>query len=115
MKSNLRPHAEAGAISIALLGVISVLGTISLAVGLASEMRVIIAKAQTAADLGALAAANQLHNGTLPPCDVAELVVEKNGGRLVGCALDGENIEVSVAYWSGSDGHAVSVAGPSPE
>ncbi|MCE6999607.1 helicase [Saccharothrix sp. S26] len=50
-----------------------------------------------AADLGALAAAGQLGGGGAHACARAEWVVERMGGRLVACLVEGWEVEVQVS------------------
>ncbi|QQQ76744.1 pilus assembly protein TadE [Saccharothrix sp. 6-C] len=58
-----------------------------------------------AADLGALAAAGQLVGGVAHACDRAEWVVERMGGRLASCHVEGWEVSVHVI------GEAVTVFG----
>ncbi|MFE2750397.1 Rv3654c family TadE-like protein [Actinosynnema sp. NPDC059335] len=50
-----------------------------------------------AADLGALAAAGWLSAGVAPACGRAEWVVERMGGRLTGCRVEGGEVDVTVS------------------
>ncbi len=54
-------------------------------------------KANSAADLAALAAAQVLVNEAGSPCDVASGNAIANGARLVFCAVHGEIVSVSVS------------------
>ncbi len=69
-----------------------VLALVGVAVLLAGALGVLAAaqaarvRAQTAADLGALAAAERLLRGRDDPCGVAGTVVARNGAVLAGCA-----------------------------
>ncbi|SIR94835.1 Rv3654c family TadE-like protein [Williamsia sterculiae] len=55
-------------------------------------------RAQSAADLGALAAAQQIVAGAgADACATARRFVTDNGGRLTDCRPDGENVTVAVA------------------
>lgn len=49
-----------------------------------------------AADLGALAAAGQLAGGVAHACGRAEWVVERMGGRLASCLVEGWEVSVRV-------------------
>ncbi|MCS7484236.1 Rv3654c family TadE-like protein [Umezawaea endophytica] len=49
-----------------------------------------------AADLGALAAAAHLPDGVVVACERARWVVERSGGRLIGCAVSGWEVVVAV-------------------
>ena len=53
-------------------------------------------RAENAADLGALAAAVRLFDGT-DPCAAAASIVAANRARLVGCRLDGTDVVVTAA------------------
>ncbi|GAA1346988.1 Rv3654c family TadE-like protein [Falsarthrobacter nasiphocae] len=83
-------------------GTVAVIGVLLVAVGLITgasgvvAARVAALEAQTAAELGALAAADAqrgLAGGE--PCAVARRVVEANGARLAGCAETGEDMAVT--------------------
>ncbi len=52
-------------------------------------------KAQSAADLGSLAAATALQQGRAP-CAAGADVVRRNGGRLLGCRVRGESVLLRV-------------------
>lgn len=55
-------------------------------------------RAAAAADLAALAAAQQLRKaGPATPCEAASTVAKANGGVLRSCAVDGWDVEVTVA------------------
>ncbi len=50
-----------------------------------------------AADLGALAAAGQLAGGVTLACERARWVVERMGGRLAACLVEGWEVSVQVS------------------
>ncbi|WP_197289341.1 Rv3654c family TadE-like protein [Saccharothrix sp. NRRL B-16348] len=54
-------------------------------------------RVSAAADLGALAAAGQLAGGVAHACGRAEWVVERMGGRLVECLVEGWEVSVHVS------------------
>lgn len=76
-------------------------------------------RAQAAADLAALAAAGMAAGYSDGPCRLARDVARSNGGRLVGCRLDGMVadvvVEVTLPGWLPAVGsaRARSRAGPS--
>ena len=69
-------------------------------------------RAETAADLAALAGAQALAGLTAGPCGVAGLVAAGNGGRLVSCAIIGDAVAVSVSVTSPTSAVARARAGP---
>lgn len=52
-------------------------------------------RADTAADLAALAAARNRLSSVSSPCKVARTVADENGARLVACRLSAEAVEVT--------------------
>lgn len=54
-------------------------------------------RAETAADLAALAAAVRVTDGETGACGTAATVAARNGGLLRGCRVAGEDVEVSVS------------------
>ncbi|QAY69832.1 Rv3654c family TadE-like protein [Xylanimonas protaetiae] len=114
--------AERGAGTVLLLGVAAVVllaGLALAALGAAQQAR---GTAQAAADLGALAAATALRDG-FEPCPTARDAVERNGGTLAGCVVEGAGVvDVTVARptaglpgWATRDATATARAGPRPE
>jgi secretion/DNA translocation related TadE-like protein len=69
-------------------------------------------RAETAADLAALAGAQALARLTTAPCGAAGLVAAANGGRLVSCAVTGDSVVVSVSVSSPIPAVAGARAGP---
>ncbi|GAB3947976.1 Rv3654c family TadE-like protein [Micromonospora vulcania] len=90
-----RPAAERGGATVLLLaiGLVFVLvGTFSAAViatGMARQ------RAAVAADLGALAGAGRALDGDTAACAFAAEIVDRNGGRLVDCRVDGLDVLVT--------------------
>jgi secretion/DNA translocation related TadE-like protein len=86
------------------------LGLVLLAAGLAGSAvgsaHVTRQQAQVAADLGALAGAVRAVEGRQVACGRAELVVSRNGGRLVACDLDGLDLIVTAQVPSRAGGTA---------
>ncbi|NEK60539.1 flp pilus-assembly TadE/G-like family protein [Geodermatophilus sabuli] len=70
---------------VALSGVLAAIGVAAVLVGSAVVAR---HRATGAADLAALAAAEQAVRGASGPCAVAAEVARANGARLTGCAVD---------------------------
>jgi len=70
-------------------------------------------RAETAADLGALAGAAVALSGIDAACARAQTVIESNHGHLVSCAADGLDVlvEVQIPTWAGPAG-AHARAGP---
>jgi secretion/DNA translocation related TadE-like protein len=70
-------------------------------------------QAETAADLGALAGATRMLEGSAVACDCAGTVVRANRGTMVSCTADGLDLllEVRTPSWGGS-AQAHARAGP---
>jgi len=89
-----------------MLGALSLLG-----LGVAAQ-----ARADTAADLAALAGADALAVRSGDPCPIAEEVARRNGAQLAACAVSGRDVIVTVAVDAGAlppvSGRAR--AGPAP-
>lgn len=75
-------------------------------------------RANAAADLAALAAAQVLLDGTADPCAEAQQKVNANGAELTSCTVDGENVTVTVSVavnlgrWGLGHAKAAARAGP---
>ena len=85
----VRGSAQSGGASVLLLGVGLALLLVALggqSIGAAAVAR---HRAGLAADLGALAGALHVQEGTVVACARARAVVTANGGRLVGCTVTG--------------------------
>jgi secretion/DNA translocation related TadE-like protein len=96
-----RPHRERvsgdqGSASLWLLGVALAVLFLAGAVAMAGGLIVARHRAETAADLGALAGAVHAIEGEATACDAAERIVIANGGRLTGCHVEGLDVVVSV-------------------
>jgi secretion/DNA translocation related TadE-like protein len=65
------------------------------AVAMAGGLIVARHRAETAADLGALAGAVRAIEGEATACGTAERIVMANGGRLTGCRVEGLDVVVS--------------------
>ncbi len=69
-------------------------------------------RAETAADLAAIAGAQALTRLAAGPCAAAGLVAAANSGRLVSCAVIGDSVAVSVSVSSPTPAVAEARAGP---
>jgi len=88
-----RPEQGAAAVfGMAMIGLVAVVAMVAVGIG-----ALILAhrRAQSAADLAALAAAVGQQRGAAP-CRAAERVAVANGARLVGCVLNGDVATVDV-------------------
>lgn len=93
-----RPDGERGSGSVwvaAVAGVLAVVGGATVLVGAAAVAR---HRAESAADLAALAAARSAVIGDPAACAVAARVAGRNGARITGCrVLTGAVVEVTVS------------------
>ncbi|WP_435298631.1 Rv3654c family TadE-like protein [Timonella sp. A28] len=92
---------EAGSASIITLAITAVIFLLTLTALVLTERAYISARTQTAADLAALAAANQLVNGTQDPCAVARETVrmnnrEKTSERVSQCQVADQSVFIAV-------------------
>ena len=78
----------------AMAAILCVVASTVMLLGLAQTAR---HKANSAADLAALAAAQVLVDGTGSPCAVASGTAATNGARLASCAVAGEIVSVSIS------------------
>jgi secretion/DNA translocation related TadE-like protein len=86
-------RGAASVVAVAVAGVWFALVVVVVQVGGAVVTR---HRLSAAADLAALAAAGQLVSGTAHACARAEWVVERMGGRLAACDVDGWEVSVRV-------------------
>ena len=96
-----RDAGDAGAASVLVLALASVLALIAcvlVALAVAGTSR---HRAAVAADLGALAAAGRALQGPAAACALADQVVRAQGGQLTGCWVDGEVSEIEVSVRPG--------------
>jgi secretion/DNA translocation related TadE-like protein len=87
---------DQGSASVLLLAVGLVLLGAGLAAASVGTAHVTRHQAQIAADLGALAGATHSALGPHPACQRAASIVGANGGRIIGCELDGLDLTVTV-------------------
>jgi secretion/DNA translocation related TadE-like protein len=92
-----RAGADRGAGSILVLGAVAVVLTTVLAVLTLAAAYDARHRAAAAADLAALAGAGRVRVGVEPACSLARTVAAANGGVLRSCAVEGEQVVVSVA------------------
>jgi secretion/DNA translocation related TadE-like protein len=69
-------------------------------------------RAETAADLSALAGAQALARSGPAPCGAAAVAATANGGRLIACSIAGDAVTVAVSVSSRTPAQAVARAGP---
>ena len=88
-----------GSVTVFLAVVVALVGLLSLAVGRLGLTAVAVARAETAADSAALAAAADLAAGRTPAAArrSAEVIAARNGARVVGCRCEGGQATVTVA------------------
>lgn len=90
-----RPRTEQGAATVLAAGLVGVLATVAVLVsalgGVVADQR----RAESAADLAALAAAGAAQDGE-DPCGSARSSAGRNGARLAACAVAGDVVSVRV-------------------
>ena len=69
-------------------------------------------RAETAADLAALAAAQSLVRAGTAPCAAAGAAAAANGGQLLSCSIVGDDVTVAVGVTAPMDARATARAGP---
>ena len=87
---------DRGSASLWLLGVALAVLLLAGTVAMAGGLLVARHRAQSAADLGALAGAARAAQGPGVACPAAERIVRANGGRLVACEVDGLDVLITV-------------------
>jgi secretion/DNA translocation related TadE-like protein len=104
-------RSDRGSASLLVLGValavLIVLGSVAQAGGLLVARH----RAESAADLGALAGARRAVDGSGDACGEAGRIVRANGARLVACRLEGFDVVVTAAVdgpagWGSAEGSA---------
>ena len=106
---------DRGSGTVLLLALMAAVLVVAALLGLLATAQLARGRAQSAADLGALAGAAALRHGTGEACAVAGEVVRRNGARLSDCADDGSGVvRVRVVVRAGvGDATAAARAGPS--
>jgi secretion/DNA translocation related TadE-like protein len=113
----MRRLDQRGAATVFAVACLAVLLLIGSALGVAAAMVRAHRSAQSAADLGALAAASALARGR-DPCGSAAAVAAANDAELLSCAIDGQaalvTVEIAGPRWLGqvADLTAKARAGP---
>ena len=113
-----RVAADRGSGTVLMVGLVAVVLALFVAISLLGRAQSARGAAQTAADLAALAAAQQLVDGGAGPtvaCGTAREVVAANGAVLTGCSLLGHGVVRVTCERSGGLGaaRASARAGPS--
>lgn len=120
-RSRSRWRADRGSGTVYVVAMLGVLGALTAGAVLVGKAHVAQQQAATAADLGALAGARALVDGTGDPCAAAAAIVHRNGAQLTGCVVEGENLLVSTTVPVGlgslglQNATARARAGPVPE
>lgn len=91
------PGGEAGSGTVLVLGLVAVLAAVAGVLVTVGLLVVTRHRADSAADLAALAAAGRSLSGLEEACRAAAETAEAAGARLVTCRLDGDDAVVSVA------------------
>ena len=113
----MRHPDERGAVTVFAVACLAVLLLVGSALGVVAAMVRAHRAAQSAADLGALAAASALARGR-DPCGPAAAIAEANGAELLSCEIHGQDalvtVEVAGPRWLGQTGDlsAQARAGP---
>ncbi|SHK36899.1 helicase/secretion neighborhood TadE-like protein [Nocardiopsis flavescens] len=116
-----RHTRDTGAAAVHWVAMAVLLWTVALAAVLAATARSDRDRAETAADLAALAAASVAVHGADTACERARLTAEANGASLDTCEISGHTAEVVVAVPSvldltaGAHSRAGTVHGTLPE
>lgn len=106
--------SERGSAPAALLAWIGVTMTLLGALALLGQGLVAQARAATAADLAALAAADSAAVAGPAPCGEAERTAQANGAALTACALEGGEVTVTVRVPAGLLGEMIGRARAGP-
>ena len=112
MRPGSRVEDDGGSATILVIAAVMgvcVVGGVWLASGRAALAR---QRAESAADLAALAAANSLANTEISPCAAAGNAAAANHGVMESCAVAGDTVTVSVSVSQPMAARAVARAGP---
>ena len=105
---------ERGSGTVLLLAIVGALVVVGGAIGLLAAAQGARGRAQSAADLAALAAASAWQDGWGDPCAVAAVAVRRNGARLVGCTAREGGVVAVVASVGSPAGAATAHAQAGP-
>ncbi|MDR0482492.1 MAG: flp pilus-assembly TadE/G-like family protein [Cellulomonadaceae bacterium] len=116
--THLRDRGSGTVLLLGIVAVVLIIASFLVALGVTASAR---GTAQSAADLGAIAAATAVRDG-FDPCLMAGQVVEHNGARMESCELgEGGTARVTVTRsvpllpgWMASNARARARAGPQP-
>jgi secretion/DNA translocation related TadE-like protein len=102
---------DRGSASLWLLGVALAVLLLAGTVAMAGGLLVARHRAQSAADLGALAGALRAVEGPGVACPAADRIVRANGGRMVACRVEGLDVVLTVrvagpAGWGAAEASA---------
>ncbi len=113
----MRHPDERGAVTVFAVACLAVLLLVGSALGVVAAMVRAHRAAQSAADLGALAAASSIARGR-DPCGPAAAVAEANGAELLSCEIQGHEalvtVEVAGPRWLGQIGDLTAQARAGP-
>ncbi|TYL49912.1 flp pilus-assembly TadE/G-like family protein [Nocardioides sp. BGMRC 2183] len=111
------PKGERGAASVLVVSLCGVLLLLGAGMGVVAAILVDHRRAQSAADLAALAGATAIGDGG-EACSSAAAVAELNGAALTACAVEGQDVVVDVIVsgprWLGQTGDLVARARAGP-
>ncbi|MBW0256267.1 histidine kinase, partial [Cellulomonas sp. PS-H5] len=105
---------DRGSASVLVVGLVGVVVLLAGTLGLLGVVQAARGRAQAAADLAALAAAERRLRGHADPCGLAREVAARNGAALAGCTAVGEgdvHVRTTVRTVVG-DAAAEALAGP---
>lgn len=107
---------DRGSGTVLVLALVAVALVVAAMLGLLGSAQLGRGRAQTAADLGALAGASRLLAGGSPgdPCPVAAEVVRRNGARLTSCTDEGAGVVTVRVVVRGAAGSATASARAGP-
>lgn len=110
-----RPHGDDGAVTVVLAAVVAVALVLAAVLGAVASAHTGRLRAQTVADLAALAAAEEVRRGG-DACATARQVAARNGARVVACSAEGSGVvRVDAVVRTGAgDAVATAWAGPRP-
>src|SRR5207302_2025349 len=92
-----RRDGETGSATVYVLALAMVLAAAAYAVALTGEARVGRSRAESAADLAALAAAQAVAHGASHPCTAAVRIATAHRASLTSCTVAGGDVDVTVA------------------
>jgi len=104
-----RPHRrrDRGAVTVLAVAMLGILILIAAALAVGESMVVAHRRAQAAADLAAVAAAQAIQHAR-DPCSAASDVAAANGATMTGCAVADDDVTISATVpgprWLGAQG-----------